>query len=90
MEILLNGSRDGEIFNVGSDDCVEIHKLAKELANKFNLGTDIEHISNSETDLYVPDIKKARSIGLEVRYSSAEAILRTIKTHQHRLLRNCV
>ncbi|MDB2513454.1 SDR family oxidoreductase [Alphaproteobacteria bacterium] len=90
MEILLNGSRDGEIFNVGSDDCVEIHKLAKELANKFNLGTDIEHISNSETDLYVPDITKARSIGLEVRYSSAEAILRTIKTHQHRLLRNCV
>ena len=32
MEILLNGSPAGEIFNVGSDDCVEIHELARELA----------------------------------------------------------
>ena len=90
MEILFNGSPTGEIFNVGSDDCVEIHELARELAATFSLETDINCVVNNKTDFYVPDVNKARSIGLEVKHSSVGAIFKTIQQHQQKLLRYCV
>jgi len=78
MEVLLNGTADGTIFNVGSDDSVEIHDLAKELARHFGLPAAIAPYSAHDADWYVPNIDKARSLGLDPRYSSIQAIMKTV------------
>ena len=78
MEILLNGTNDGILFNVGSDDGFEIHDLAKELARHFCLPTEITPYSSDNKDWYVPNIDKARSHGLRLRHSSIQAILKTV------------
>lgn len=78
MEILLSGTNDGILFNVGSDDSSEIHDLAKELASHFCLPTEIAPFSSDNQDWYVPNIDKARSLGLRPSYSSIQAILKTV------------
>ena len=78
MEVMLNGTYTGSIFNVGSDDDVEIHDLAKDLASHFDLPLDATTPLNHDADFYVPNIRKARSIGLQPRYSSLQAIIKTV------------
>jgi dTDP-glucose 4,6-dehydratase len=78
MEALLNGSTSCRTFNVGSDDSIEIHDLARQLANHFELPTEIASRSEDNADWYVPNIKMARSIGLDVSLSSIEAIIKTV------------
>ena len=78
MEILLNGTAEGNIYNVGSDDSIEIHDLAKELAHRFGLPTEIAPYAAHDVDWYVPNVNRARSLGLDLQYSSLHAIIRTV------------
>jgi len=88
MEILLNGTAEGSIFNVGSDDSLEIHDLARELAQHFSFPTALAPYSTKNVDHYIPNIEKARSIGLYPSYSSIEAVVRTVHEMRCRSLRH--
>ena len=79
MRILQSGNTECPIFNVGSDDAIELHDLAKVLASEFKIPLMMQTVSEPEIDFYVPNIDKAKNkLGLKVEYGSYEAILRTI------------
>lgn len=79
MTVLTNGNEDCPTYNVGSDDVVEIHELAKDLSSHFDLPLKITQCYSNIADLYVPNICKCRSLGLNLTYSSIEATLKTIE-----------
>lgn len=68
------------IFNIGSDEVVELHELSKELSKeyKFNvIENGINHSKNS--DIYIPDITNILSKGFKPRYNIRKAIKEVIK-----------
>ena len=79
LTILLRSKKKFDIYNVGSDDPISIHKLAEILSKKYK----IKFISNlnlsNATDHYLPNIEKAKKIfNLKLRYKSLQAIFKTI------------
>ena len=90
MEALLNGNASCRTFNVGSDDTIEIHDLARQLAKHFELPTEIASRSDDNADWYIPNIERARSIGLDVSLSSIEAIIKTVDEIQTKSSRHSI
>lgn len=76
FSILKNG-RAGEVYNVGSDIPVTMAELAKAVTEAFGIAPKIE-ILNAETSvarsIYVPNINKAKSLGLRIEISLASAL----------------
>lgn len=77
MTLLTSGTA-GEAYNVGSDQPVTMAELAATVAAAVSPGKPVV-IENSVIDdgmrsIYVPDISKARSLGLEVQTTLPEAI----------------
>jgi len=81
LRILNYSNIDCPIYNVGSDDSISIHKVARLLAKKYNLDAHFNNIKISKNilDKYIPNINKAKKeLKLINSYSSLGAIIRTI------------
>jgi len=71
------------IYNVGSDEVVDLSKLAIKLGKKFELKTDIGTINQKSEDRYVPSIELARNnLGLKVRIKVIDAISAIVDSKQ--------
>jgi len=67
------------IYNVGSDEVIEIGQLAHNVAKFFGVTVEISQDRLSEFDFYVPKIEKAKkNLGLRLKYTLAESLNSTI------------
>jgi nucleoside-diphosphate-sugar epimerase len=77
LTILLVGS-NGHAYNVGSDEPVSVAKLAAMVASVVSPGKPVliesAAVEGEARRRYVPDITKARNIGLDVEVSLEDAI----------------
>jgi len=81
LRILNYSNKDCPIYNVGSDDSIFVHKVARLLAKKYNSGLHSHNIKISKDtfDKYIPNISKAKKeLKLTNNYSSLNAIIKTI------------
>jgi dTDP-glucose 4,6-dehydratase len=80
LKILFHSNASCPIYNVGSNDEVEIHELAALLGKKYNLRIKSKTINEKVVDRYIPCIDKAKQeLGLKNNFSSSQAIIKTIK-----------
>jgi nucleoside-diphosphate-sugar epimerase len=79
MTILEHSSHDCSIYNVGSDDVIEINELANRLGEEYDLDVIYEHDHPVGEDFYVPDISKAKdNLNLDISYNSYDSITHII------------
>ena len=81
LKLVTKKSSNFNIYNIGSDDMVDIHSLAKYLAKKFKLNLVAPKIKDkTKYDMYIPNIKKFRK---DFKYNkslnSKNAIIKSIK-----------
>ncbi len=80
MSIVDNSSPGFDIFNVGSDEEIEVRDLASIIAKKFGVGLDFPMIQNRTIDRYVPSVNKAKSLlNLSMRVDLNVALDKTIE-----------
>ena len=80
FRIVKNSSLNCPIYNVGSDQEINIRNLAFYLSNKYKLPLKIEKIKLSFEDRYLPSILKAKKeLNLKLQYSNFRAINEVIK-----------
>ncbi|MBU3625037.1 NAD(P)-dependent oxidoreductase [Polynucleobacter sp. JS-Safj-400b-B2] len=83
MTIAHSSSPQCPIYNVGSDDAVEIRELAKMVGDYFGVNIDAAEINSPDTDRYVPSVEKAfAELGLKVEYDLSSSISETAKQIQ--------
>jgi len=79
FKILFHSNVSCPIYNVGSNDEVEIHELAALLGKKYNLIIKSKTINEKVVDRYIPCINKAkRELVLKNNCNSFQAIIKTI------------
>jgi len=79
IKIVENSKENCPIYNVGSENSVNIHKLGRILAKKFNLNCPIRTIDKKKFDMYVPCTDKIKKeLNLRVRFNSLQAVNKTI------------
>lgn len=79
FKILFNSNVSCPIYNVGSDNAVEIDQLAALLAKKYNLTIKTKLINKKAIDKYIPSIDKAnKELRLKNKLNSLQAITKTI------------
>ncbi len=79
LEILDNANTQCPIYNVGSNNKISIHQVAKVLAEKYNLKIEAEKLSSKKIDKYMPNISKGKKIlGLKIHNTSIDGIIKTI------------
>jgi dTDP-glucose 4,6-dehydratase len=79
LKILDNSNNQCPIYNVGSDDYVDIRKLAFLLGKKYKVNVLSNKINRTFIDSYVPNINKAKKdLNLKIKYSSFEAVSHVI------------
>lgn len=82
IKILDNSNTSCPIYNVGSDDKISIKKIANILSKKYHLNKIVPKLSEKFQDNYVPNITKARKkLKLKNKYTSMQAIFKTIKLY---------
>jgi dTDP-glucose 4,6-dehydratase len=82
MTILIHSSNSCPVYNVGSSEAIELHDLARILANKYDCNLKSEAISGDECDYYVPSTVKAESIlGLKLKQNIFESISTVINNY---------
>tara|TARA_A100001015_G_scaffold316115_1_gene429588 strand:+ start:2224 stop:3141 length:918 start_codon:yes stop_codon:yes gene_type:complete len=80
IKIFRSKYSDGEIYNVGSDNKIDINYLGIKLSKKFELKLEKKQINLNKTDYYVPVIKKIREkLKFKLEKNSYEAVIKTIK-----------
>jgi dTDP-glucose 4,6-dehydratase len=80
LKILFHSNASCPIYNVGSNDEVEIHELAALLGKKYNLRIKSKTINEKVVDRYIPCIDKAKQeLGLKNNFNSSQAVIKTIK-----------
>ena len=81
IKLMFNNSTNFATYNIGSDNIIDIHILAKKLSKKYKIKNIIQKkISDIEYDRYVPSISKFRTkFKFKRKLSSYSAILKTIK-----------
>lgn len=73
--ILKNANIKCPIYNVGSDQAIEIRKLGFYLANKYKLGMRLKKIQSNFKDIYIPSISKAKKeLKLNLKYNNFNAV----------------
>ncbi len=85
---LLERGEPGEAYNVGSDTPVTIHELAKVVVEQLAPGKTVfimQENSKGPRSVYVPDISKARELGLRVETSLRQSIALAALPHQAEL-----
>lgn len=81
LKILDFSNKNCPIYNVGSNDIIEIRSLAKFLSKKYNLITNFskKKLNNKIIDRYVPDMSKAKKdLKLINNFTSLNSIVKTI------------
>lgn len=79
MTIASSSSPACPIYNVGSDQAIEIHELARQIAIRFGVNLDIVKITEEVSDIYVPSTQKALlELGLRCKFNLEEALNQTI------------
>lgn len=75
MTLAENSKPESPIYNVGSDEIVELHFLARELGRKYGNGSRLMAITSNKVDRYIPDLSKAKStLSLSNSMSLMEAL----------------
>jgi nucleoside-diphosphate-sugar epimerase len=62
IRIALDAKPECPIYNVGSDEAVEIRDLARKIAAEHNVGVNITDIDSDSVDRYVPEIKRLSNL----------------------------
>lgn len=62
IKIALTSSTECPIFNVGSDEVLEIRDLAKSIASQHKVKIELDKISNSQIDRYIPNTGKLNTL----------------------------
>lgn len=76
MSIAEHANRFCPIYNVGSDQAIEIHDLAEKIGSLFNVTTIVNGITDVDIDRYIPSTSKVfREQGLKLKYNLTSAIL---------------
>lgn len=80
LKILIFEKKKFSIYNIGSDDYVDVKSIAKKLAKIFNLKVEILNLKKiMNNDIYIPNIKKfRRKFNYNKKLSSYNAIIKTI------------
>jgi|688.fasta_scaffold78541_2 nucleoside-diphosphate-sugar epimerase len=80
FKILKRANIDCPIYNVGSDQEVNIRKLALYLSKKYKLPIKLKKIKSNFEDRYLPSIHKSKKeLNLKLQYSNYRAINEVIK-----------
>ena len=75
LKILKNANMNCPIYNVGSDQEINIRKLAFYLSRKYKLPIKFKKITNNFKDRYLPSILKAKKeLNLKLKYTNYSAI----------------
>ncbi len=84
LKIIENASPKCPVYNVGSNDAVSLHAVAKFLAKKYNLEFSFPKIKLKTNDNYIPNTDLLKNkLHFKITLNSIEAILKTV-----RLLKN--
>jgi len=79
FKILKRANINCPIYNVGSDQEINIRKLALYLSNKYKLQIKLKKIKSNFEDRYIPLIRKAKKeLNLKLEYSNYSAIIEVI------------
>ena len=79
---IMNRTRNNcDIYNVGSDDQIDIKLLLKKLSKKYKLKVRVfKKFSEKKVDYYVPNINKIKKeLRWKSKFNSFEAIVKTIE-----------
>ena len=60
--IMEQSRRNCPIYNLGSDEVIEIHTLAEKIANKYKVGVQFANYDMSVIDRYIPNIDKFKAL----------------------------
>ena len=79
LKIIENATPQCPTYNVGSNDAVSLHHIARFLAKKYNLELFLPKISSKQYDNYIPntDLLK-KKLNFKTNFTSIEAILKTV------------
>lgn len=80
LKLTLSNKTNFNLYNIGSEDKIDIRQLAYKLAKKYKLETKIKKIKNkSKHDTYIPNILKFRKeFNYNKKLDSYKAIIKTI------------
>jgi nucleoside-diphosphate-sugar epimerase len=79
IKIAENSKVNCPIYNVGSEDAVNIHKFGSILAMKYNLNCPVRKIDKKNYDVYVPSTSKIKKeLNLITKFNSLQAVKKTI------------
>ena len=80
LKILIQEKNKFSIYNIGSDDYIDVKYIAKKLAKIFNLKVKTPSLKKKiNSDIYIPNIKKfRRKFSYNKKLSSYKAIIKTI------------
>ena len=62
IRIALDAKPECPIYNVGSDEAIEIHNLANQIGQQHNVPVKIAPITDNKIDRYVPNVDKLKSL----------------------------
>jgi dTDP-glucose 4,6-dehydratase len=80
FKILKNANKSCPVYNVGSDQEINIRKLAFYLSNKYKLPIKLKRIKLNSQDRYLPSILKAKKeLNLKLGYTNYKAVDEVIK-----------
>ncbi len=81
LKLVFYNKDNYDLFNIGSEDKIDIRELAYKLAKKFKLETNIKKIENkNKHDIYIPNISKFRKkYKYYKKLDSYKAVIKTIK-----------
>jgi len=75
LKILEKSNVQCPVYNVGSDDYVDVRKLAFMLGKKYKVNVLSNKINKIFVDSYVPNINKAKKyLNLKIKYNSFQAV----------------
>ena len=79
IKIVENSKTNCPIYNVGSDNIVNIHKLGSILAKKHNINCNAKKINKKKCDMYIPSTNQIKTkLSLACRFNSLQAVNKTI------------
>lgn len=79
MSIADAANENCPIYNVGSDDAVELHDLASWMSASYGVPVNMQKISEHKTDRYIPSICKAREeLGLSLNTNTFESVAKCV------------
>jgi|688.fasta_scaffold106134_2 nucleoside-diphosphate-sugar epimerase len=79
IKIVENSKVNSPVYNVGSENTVNIHKFGSILAKKYNLNCPVRKIDEKRYDMYIPSTNKIKKeLNLITKFNSLQAVNKTI------------